>query len=127
MGKVIRWINPTENAAKNAMKTGEFLVVGAASGAERVFIVDIICRRSNRKSGVQVLCPTTKHSSIDEWLDKMVNYVYKSIDDRCSDGWNCSVPPGDVTCEGAVNPVDVVHYVNYVYKNITPFPCDPCE
>ena len=58
---------------------------------------------------------------------KMVNYVYKNIEDRCSDGWNCPYEPGDVNCDNAVNPVDVVRYVNYVYKNITPFPCDPCS
>ena len=58
---------------------------------------------------------------------KMVNYVYKNIDDRCSTDWNCPKSPGDVNCDDAVNPVDVVRYVNYVYKNITPFPCDPCS
>ena len=57
---------------------------------------------------------------------KMVNFVYKNIEDRCSDGWNCPYEPGDVNCDNAVNPVDVVRYVNYVYKNIIPFPCDPC-
>ena len=56
----------------------------------------------------------------------MVNFVYKNIDDRCTDGWNCAQSAGDVNCDDGVNPVDVVLYVNYVYKNITPFACDPC-
>ena len=69
---------------------------------------------------------------------KMVNFVYKAIDDRCpvhpiteplpvtGGDWQCPTHVGDVTCDYQVNPVDVVRYVNYVYKNIVPFPCDPC-
>jgi hypothetical protein len=30
---------------------------------------------------------------------------------------NCGSPFGDVNCDAAVNPVDVVYMVNYVYKN----------
>ncbi len=57
----------------------------------------------------------------------MVNYVYKSIDNRVSPP-SCPHDAGDVTCDGAVNPVDVVHFVNYVYKNIIPWPCeDGCQ
>jgi len=57
----------------------------------------------------------------------MVNYVYKNIDGRVMYA-NCPFEAGDVNCDFAVNPVDVVHYVNFVYKNITPFPCtDGCN
>jgi hypothetical protein len=56
----------------------------------------------------------------------MVNYVYKNQDLRVPPP-DCPYEPGDVDCSDTVNPVDAVYYVNYVYKNITPWPCgDPC-
>jgi len=59
----------------------------------------------------------------------MVNFVYKKMDARCyPEGWNCAVDLGDVDCDNQVGPIDVVYYVNYVYKNYFPFPCDnPCQ
>ena len=57
---------------------------------------------------------------------KMVNYVYKSNDQRAQPP-NCPRQAGDVSCDGNVNPVDVVKYVNYVYKGQTDAFCaNPC-
>ena len=55
----------------------------------------------------------------------IVNYVDKNSDSRCPDTWSCPFVPSDVNGDGGVNSVEVVLFVNYVYKNTTPFPCDP--
>jgi hypothetical protein len=56
----------------------------------------------------------------------MVNFVYKDQDDRQQPP-NCPYESGDVNCDDSVNPLDVVLFVNYVYKDLKPWPCEePC-
>jgi len=55
----------------------------------------------------------------------MVNHVYLGHDMRVQPP-NCPREAGDVNCDGNVNPVDVVYYVNFVYLSNNMFCADPC-
>jgi len=47
----------------------------------------------------------------------IVNYVYKQQDARSPQLSSCPWEPGDANCDGRINGVDVVNYVNSIYKN----------
>lgn len=53
--------------------------------------------------------------------------VYRELCAPCyPDGWDCPYDVGDANCDGTVNPVDVVYYVNYIYKGLGTFCEPPC-
>ena len=55
----------------------------------------------------------------------IVNFVYRSLDNR-QPLPSCPRGNGDRNCDGGVNPIDVVQYVNRVYKGSAQSPCAPC-
>ena len=56
---------------------------------------------------------------------RVVNFVYRNSDSRKQIP-GCSGNNGDWNCDGVINGVDVVLYVNYLLRMTGTPPCDPC-
>ncbi len=54
----------------------------------------------------------------------LVNFVFKSFDDRCTRA-QCPFAVGDVNCDDDITPLDVIQLVNFVFKGLDAL-CDGC-
>jgi hypothetical protein len=56
----------------------------------------------------------------------LVNYVYRGVNNLVyPENWDCVFQLGDVDCSGDVSSVDIILFINLVFRN-QDFMCNPC-